>query len=56
MRYGRNGLELLRELLPNAKVIAVLVNPTKANAHSDRQNEKTAASPSRCSNEPFAMQ
>jgi putative ABC transport system substrate-binding protein len=42
---GPKRLELLRELVPNAKVIAVLVNPTNAAAaaQSDRQDVDAAA-------------
>jgi putative tryptophan/tyrosine transport system substrate-binding protein len=40
---GPKRLELLRELVPNAKVMAVLVNPTNAEAQPDREDVEAAA-------------
>jgi putative ABC transport system substrate-binding protein len=40
---GPKRLELLRELVPSAKVIAVLVNPTNADAQPDRQAVEASA-------------
>jgi putative ABC transport system substrate-binding protein len=40
---GPKRLELLRELVPNAKVIAVLVNPANADAQPDKQEVEASA-------------
>jgi putative ABC transport system substrate-binding protein len=41
--WGRKRLELLRELVPTATVIAVLVNPTNPNAETTSRDVQAAA-------------
>ena len=43
MSWGRKGLEILRELLPKANVIAVLVNPTNPDSESKRDAQQVEA-------------
>jgi ABC-type uncharacterized transport system substrate-binding protein len=40
---GPKRLEVLRELVPNAKLIAAIVNPTNLDAQSDKQDVEAAA-------------
>jgi ABC-type uncharacterized transport system substrate-binding protein len=43
VEVGAKRLELLHELLPNVKIVGLLVNPTSPLAEIETRNEKAAA-------------